>query len=111
MCSVSVLLECLHLLSASEALQASAACIHPLSTLLQLEEQVLSDEACSATSLHGLAELSRLKALTLDAPMLNSLEGVSPILTSLVISNAQGLQAWRKLSTAGAAGAFYAGLR
>ena len=65
--------------------------LQALSTLQQLKELVLEDKACSATSLHGLAELSRLAKLTLAAPMLKSLEGVSTGLTYLVIRDASEL--------------------
>ena len=57
--------------------------LQPLSTLQQLKELVLVGEACSATSLHGLAELTRLETLKLHAPMLKSLEGLSTGLRSL----------------------------
>ena len=66
--------------------------LQPLSTLQQLEELKLDDDACSATSLHGLAELSRLKTLWLHAPMLKCLEGVGTGLTSLTIEGALQLE-------------------
>ena len=62
--------------------------LQPLSTMQQLVELVLAEKACSATSLHGLAELSRLKTLRLDAPMLKSVRGVRTGLTSLAITGA-----------------------
>ena len=65
--------------------------LQPLSTLQQLEELVLSDKACSATSLNGLAELSKLKAVKLEAPEMKTLAGVSAGLTSLAIDDAPGL--------------------
>ena len=65
--------------------------LQPLSTLQGLEELVLWDNACTATSLHGLAGLSMLKLLKLDAPLLKSLEGVSTGLTSLVLIGAAQL--------------------
>ena len=40
--------------------------LQPLSTLQQLKKLDLSGEACTAVSLHGLAELSRLTTLRLD---------------------------------------------
>ena len=83
---------------------ATFSSLQPLSTLQQLTELVLLGEAFNATSLHGLAELSRLETLRLHAPMLRSLEGVSTGLISLTtevprqldslagIENLQGLQ-------------------
>ena len=62
--------------------------LQPLSTLQQLVQLELVDQACSATSLHGLAELSKLQAVSLDAPMLRSLIGISTGLTSLAIDSA-----------------------
>ena len=62
--------------------------LQPLSTLQHLVELELKNKACSATSLHGLAELSSLKAVSLDAPMLRSLAGVNTGLTSLAIHGA-----------------------
>ena len=59
--------------------------MQPLSTLGQLKELTLHVKACSATSLHGLAELSKLKGVTLNAPMLRSLEGICTGLKSLTI--------------------------
>ena len=65
--------------------------LQPLSILQQLVELELHGKACSATFLHGLAELSRLKVLRLDARMLTSLEGVNTGLTSLTIRDARQL--------------------
>ena len=65
--------------------------LQPLSTLQQLKELALFGKACHVTSLQGLAELSRLEALTLDGPMLESLEGVNAGLISLDIRSAQDL--------------------
>ena len=65
--------------------------LQPLSTLQQLQELKLYGKICSATSLHGLAELSRLETLRLDAPMLKSLEGISTGLTSLNLDRAPEL--------------------
>ena len=65
--------------------------LQPLSILQQLGELELCGEACSATSLHGLADLSRLERLNLDAPMLMSLEGVNTGLTSLTMHGARQL--------------------
>ena len=65
--------------------------LQPLSTLQQLEELKLYGEAWSATSLHGLAGLSRLETFGLNAPMLKSLEGMGTGLTSLVLSEAPQL--------------------
>ena len=62
--------------------------LQPISTLQQLDELKLTGEACSATSLHGLAELNRLETLRLNAPMLKSLEGVGTGLTTFVIYGA-----------------------
>ena len=66
--------------------------MQPFSTMPQLVELVLKEEACSATSLHGLAGLSRLTTLRLMAPMLKSLEGVSTGLSTLFIYGAQQLE-------------------
>ena len=63
--------------------------LQSLSTLQQLEELVINGEACSATSLHGLAELSRLETLRLGAPILKSLEGLRAGLTSLTLISAE----------------------
>ena len=57
----------------------------------QLKSLELSVEAFSATSLNGLAELSRLETLKLKAPMLKSLAGISTRLTSLSIGYAPQL--------------------
>ena len=65
--------------------------LQPLSTLQQLQELKLYGKICSATSLQGLAELSRLVTLRLDAPMLKSLEGISTGLTSLNLDRAPEL--------------------
>ena len=65
--------------------------LQPLSTLQQLEELELYAKACTATSLHGLAELSRLERLRLEGPMLKSLEGLSMGLTVLGILKAPQL--------------------
>ena len=65
--------------------------LQPLSTLQQLVELVLQDKACSATSLLGLTELKMLEILSIDAPMLRSLEGISTGLTSLTIASAPQL--------------------
>ena len=66
--------------------------LQPLSTLQQLVELELVYNACNAlTSLHGLAELSRLQSLILTAPMLKSLQGVSTGLTCLTIHSARQL--------------------
>ena len=69
----------------------SFSSLQPLSTLQQLEELNLHGMACSATSLHGLAELSRLEMLTLDGPLLKVLEGMSTGLRSLTIDGAPQL--------------------
>ena len=65
--------------------------LHPLSTLKQLKEMDLSLTACSATSLYGLAELSSLELLRLDAPMLKSLAGLSTELTTLEVARSSQL--------------------
>ena len=57
--------------------------LQPLSALQQLVDLGLTGKACSASFPHGLADLSRLKTLSLNAPMLKSLEGVSTGLRSL----------------------------
>jgi hypothetical protein len=56
----------------------SFSSLQPLSTLQQLEEMYLGDKACTSTSLQGLAELSNLKNLAVEAHELISLEGISP---------------------------------
>ena len=73
-------------------LPSTFSSLQPLSTLQELKELVLRIEACNATSLHGLAGLSRLETLKLRGPMLRSLEGVSTGLTSLVIDEAAQLE-------------------
>ena len=69
----------------------SFSSLQPLSTMQQLNDLQLWSKACSATSLHGLAELSRLQGVNLEAPMLRSLEGFSTALTSLTIHDAPHL--------------------
>ena len=90
-----------------EVIPYTFSSLQPLSTLQQLEELELHEEACSATSLHGLAELSSLKTLMLEGPMLKSLQGISTGLTSLAIERApqlvslagfEGLTALQQLS-------------
>ena len=67
--------------------------LQPLSTMQELKELVLSDIACSATSLHGLVELSSLETLRLKFPlMLKTLKGVSRGLTSLTVYSATRLE-------------------
>ena len=66
--------------------------LQPLSTLQQLVLLYQWSQVYSATSLDGLAQLSRLEALGLNAPMLSSLEGGSPGLTSLALQSAQRLK-------------------
>ena len=65
--------------------------LQPLSTMQQLVQLVLESKSCSATSLQGLAELSSLKVLKLDAPILTSMEGVATGLTSLTLGHAPQL--------------------
>jgi Leucine-rich repeat (LRR) protein len=69
--------------------------LQPLSTLLQLEELHLVHEACTATSLQGVAGLSKLKVLELLGPdnglRLRSLEGISPGVVDIYVSNAPDL--------------------
>ena len=69
----------------------SFSSLQPLSTMQQLKDLQLWSKACSATSLHGLAELSTLEGVNLEAPMLRSLEGFSTALTSLTIHDAPQL--------------------
>ena len=57
----------------------------------QLNDLQLWSKACSATSLHGLAVLSTLERVDLEAPMLRSLEGFGTGLTSLTIHDAPHL--------------------
>ena len=59
--------------------------LQPLSALQELKELVLEGRACSAISLCGLAELSRLETLRLEAPKLKCLEGLSTGLTALTL--------------------------
>ena len=90
-------LSSLKLQSSPEAVQGGLfipctfSSLQPLSTLQQLKGLVLHGEACSATSLHGLAELNSLETLELTAPVLRSLGGISTGLTSLTIDNAPHL--------------------
>ena len=62
--------------------------LQPLSTMHQLKELALLDQACSATCLHGLSGLSSLETLKLNAPKLKCLSEVSTGLTSLTIKGA-----------------------
>jgi Leucine-rich repeat (LRR) protein len=59
--------------------------LQPLSTLQQLEKICLEGAACAATSLQGLAGLSNLKQLQLNASELVSLEGISPAVVEVCI--------------------------
>jgi hypothetical protein len=73
--------------------QFSFSSLQPLSTLQQLEELHLGDHACAATSLQGLAGLSKLKLLGVGSAVrrLKSLDGISPGLIELSIRDAQDL--------------------
>ena len=74
-----------HVLHGSLIIPCTFSSLQPLSTLQQLKELVLYGESCSEiSSLHGLAGLSKLETLRLQAPMLTSLKGLSTGLTSLV---------------------------
>jgi Leucine-rich repeat (LRR) protein len=70
----------------------SFSSLQPLSTLQQLEVLHLGYYASAATSLQGLAGLSNLKRLELDNThahsSLISLEGISPGVTGLFLTNA-----------------------
>jgi Leucine-rich repeat (LRR) protein len=68
--------------------------LQPLSTLQQLEELHLGGKACAATSLQGLAGLSKLTKLVLDflpCGELISLEGISPGVKEVSIVDAPNL--------------------
>ena len=66
--------------------------LQPLSTLQQLEVLKLhGGQIWSAACLHGLAGLSRLETLRLEAPKLKSLSGICRRLTCLVIDGAYWL--------------------
>jgi Leucine-rich repeat (LRR) protein len=76
----------------------SFSSLQPLSTLQQLEQLRLVNQACDATSLQDLAGLSKLKELTLyfrddfpRASLLRSLQGINPGLVDLYIMNAHNL--------------------
>jgi Leucine-rich repeat (LRR) protein len=71
----------------------SFSSLQALSTLQQLEVLQLDSHACAATSLQGLAGLSSLKTfrLSLCGKYLRSLEGVSPGLTQISITQASSL--------------------
>jgi Leucine-rich repeat (LRR) protein len=71
----------------------SFSSLQPLSTLRQLEELRLDSHACAAaTSLQGLAGLSKLNLLILDFGAydgkLRSLEGISPGVVELLLTSA-----------------------
>jgi hypothetical protein len=67
---------------------ASFSSLQPLSTLQQLEVLQMRNRVCDATSLEGLAGLSKLKKLELDCfGWLQSLEGINPGVVKLIISN------------------------
>jgi hypothetical protein len=65
--------------------------LQPLSTLQQLEELRLGEHACAATSLQGLAELNMKQLRIKHSSRLRSLEGISPMLTELILIDAQHL--------------------
>jgi Leucine-rich repeat (LRR) protein len=77
----------------------SFSSLQPLSTLQQLEELHLGDQSCAATSLQGLAGLSKLLRLTIAGEdvddgvslRLRSLEGISPRVQELRIQDAPDL--------------------
>jgi hypothetical protein len=77
----------------------SFSSLQPLSTLQQLEELHLEGHACGATSLQGLAGLSKLLRLTIAGDgaddgvsvRLRSLEGISPGVQELRIEDAPDL--------------------
>jgi hypothetical protein len=74
----------------------SFSSLQSLSTLRQLESlHLVSHDPCAATSLQGLAGLSSLKRFSLESEpcgsTLRSLEGISPQVSSLRLSGAQGL--------------------
>jgi Leucine-rich repeat (LRR) protein len=77
----------------------SFSSLQPLSTMEQLNVLYLTDHACDATSLQGLAALSRLTLLELGGGRLRSLEGISNGLSELTIESASDL-----LSLAGVEG-------
>jgi hypothetical protein len=72
----------------------SFSSLQPLSTLQQLEVLHLGSNACTATSLQGLAGLSNLKQFVLGSPAhggLVSLEGISPRVVEFTIAKAAAL--------------------
>ena len=74
------------------AISFSFSSLQPLSTLQQLETLLLHYDVCGATSLQGLAGLSRLERLELSyASNLVSLEGISAAVTHLSIGEAKRL--------------------
>jgi hypothetical protein len=88
-------LSYLHLVSGnsidSHADPFSLSSLQPLSTLQQLERLRLSPHACTATSLQGLAGLSKLKMLELASGALRSLEGIGSGVDDLYIGGASDL--------------------
>ena len=76
-----------------DAVPSSFSSLQPLSTLQQLNTLCLYYKACGATSLQGLAGLSRLQRLWLSmAHNLVSLEGISRAVTELCIRHAERFQ-------------------
>ena len=73
--------------------------LQPLSTLQRLEVLMLAANCCTASSLQGLAGLTKLKELDLrSAYELESLSGVSTALTSLRLQTAPNLRSLSGMS-------------
>ena len=73
----------------------------PFQALQELEKLLLLDHICTATSLQGLAGLSRLREVTIQCLELVSLQGLGQGVTSLEISDARNLRTLAGIGSAG----------
>jgi hypothetical protein len=81
-----------HGIEADNEAPFSFSSLQPLSTLQQLKVLHLGSYACPASSLQGLAGLSKLERLKLSyANKLRSLQGISPGVRELTLGNAPDL--------------------
>ena len=69
---------------------SSFSSLQPLSTLQQLQVLKLEEGTCTATSLQGLAGLVNLQKVEVCCKELESLQGLSPAVTSLRVMYIQG---------------------
>ena len=91
----------------------SFSSLQPLSTLQQLEVLKLEQGICTATSLQGLAGLMNLQKVHICCKELESLQGLSPSVTSLRLHSARGLGSFAGIENAASLqelDVFYGGL-